>query len=61
MVAATDITVDITATATRTHGCISPEDRALVGIGDGLVRMSVGIEAAEDILADVKQALGTLS
>jgi cystathionine beta-lyase/cystathionine gamma-synthase len=43
------------------HRALSAEDRALVGIGDGLVRMSVGIESAEDILADVKQALETIA
>jgi len=31
--------------------------RARIGIGDGLVRLSVGIEALEDILSDLEQAL----
>jgi len=47
--------------AHSSHRALTSEERATVGIGDGLVRMSVGIEAAEDILADVKQALETIS
>jgi cystathionine beta-lyase/cystathionine gamma-synthase len=39
---------------------LSPQERARIGIGDGLVRMSVGIEAAEDILSDLEQALDTI-
>jgi len=44
--------------ATTTHQRLSPEDRAAVGITDGLVRISVGIEDVEDIKADLAQALG---
>jgi cystathionine gamma-synthase/methionine-gamma-lyase len=44
--------------AHSSHRALSPEERARIGIGDGLVRMSVGIEAVEDILADLEQALG---
>lgn len=40
-----------------THRGLSPEERAALGIGDGLVRMSVGIEDAEDIVADLDAAL----
>lgn len=47
--------------AHSSHRALTPEERAAVGIGDGLVRMSVGIEAAEDILADITQALKTTS
>lgn len=43
------------------HRTLTAEDRERVGIGDGLVRMSVGIEAAEDILADLRQALAAAS
>ena len=43
--------------AHASHRTLSPEERALVGIGAGLVRMSVGIEAVEDLLADLEQAL----
>jgi cystathionine beta-lyase/cystathionine gamma-synthase len=40
-----------------THASIPPEVRARIGITDGLVRISVGIEDAEDIIADLDQAL----
>src|ERR1700719_3869376 len=40
------------------HRELSPKHRERMGIGDSLVRLSVGIEAAEDIIADLEQALG---
>jgi cystathionine gamma-synthase/methionine-gamma-lyase len=40
------------------HRDLSPKHRARMGIRDNLVRLSVGIEAAEDIVADLEQALG---
>jgi cystathionine gamma-synthase/methionine-gamma-lyase len=40
------------------HREISPKHRERMGIRDNLVRLSVGIEAAEDIIADLAQALG---
>ncbi|KAI7906409.1 Cys/Met metabolism PLP-dependent enzyme-domain-containing protein [Cokeromyces recurvatus] len=43
--------------AIMTHGSVSPEDRAILGITDTLVRVSVGIENQEDLIADLKQAL----
>jgi len=43
--------------AMSSHRALSPAERAQVGIGEGLVRLSVGIEAAEDIIADLDQAL----
>jgi len=43
--------------ASMTHRVVDPKDRAEAGITDGLVRMSVGLEAVEDILADVSLAL----
>jgi cystathionine beta-lyase/cystathionine gamma-synthase len=49
----------ITHPATMTHAAIPPEQRARIGITDGLVRISVGIEDVEDILADLDQALNT--
>jgi cystathionine beta-lyase/cystathionine gamma-synthase len=42
--------------AHSSHRAVPPEERARIGIGDGLVRMSVGIEAVEDILSDLEQA-----
>src|SRR6185437_10110288 len=43
--------------ATMTHAAIGEEGRRQLGITDGLVRISVGIEDADDILADLEQAL----
>lgn len=40
------------------HVSLSPEQRAAQGIPDGFVRLSIGIEAAEDLIADFAQALG---
>jgi O-succinylhomoserine sulfhydrylase len=48
----------ITHPATTTHMRIGAEERAKLGIGDGTVRISVGLEDAEDIIADLQQALG---
>jgi cystathionine gamma-synthase/methionine-gamma-lyase len=44
--------------AMASHRDLSPKHRERLGIRDNLVRMSVGIEAIEDILADLNQALG---
>ena len=43
--------------ATTTHAALSDEDRAKVGITEGLVRLSVGIEDKDDLVADLEQAL----
>jgi cystathionine gamma-synthase len=43
--------------ATMTHAAMSAEARANAGIGDGLIRLSVGIENADDLLADISDAL----
>jgi len=40
-----------------THASIPPEIRERVGITEGLVRLSIGIEDVEDIIADLDQAL----
>lgn len=40
------------------HRDLSPEQRAERGIGEGMVRLSIGIEEASDIIADLEQALG---
>lgn len=47
----------ITHPATTTHGRITEEERRKAGIGDGLVRLSVGLEDVEDLIADLDQAL----
>ena len=44
--------------ALMTHGSVPPEVRASLGIGDSLVRLSVGIEDAGDLIADLAAALG---
>ena len=44
--------------ATSSHRALTAEERAAIGITEGLVRLSVGIEDAEDIIADLDQALG---
>lgn len=46
--------------AVSTHRSLTPEERADVGIGDGLVRLSVGIEDASDLRADLEQALAAV-
>ncbi len=43
--------------ATMTHSDFSPEDKALYGITDSLVRVSIGVENHADLIADIKQAL----
>lgn len=52
-------TVDtlISHPASMSHGAMHPEDRIKAGVTDGLIRMSVGIEDAEDIIRDLEQAL----
>ncbi len=47
----------VTHPASTTHGRLSEEDRLEVGITDGLVRVSVGLENIDDIIKDLKQAL----
>ncbi|WP_434030309.1 O-succinylhomoserine (thiol)-lyase [[Pseudomonas] boreopolis] len=43
--------------ASMTHAAMTPEARAKAGISDGLLRLSVGIEAAEDLVADLQAGL----
>ena len=47
--------------ASMTHAGLSPEERRAAGFSDGLVRYSVGIEDAEDLIADLRQALDAVS
>lgn len=46
--------------ATMTHAAIPPDERARVGITDGLVRLSVGLEDSRDLIDDLERALGQL-
>jgi cystathionine beta-lyase/cystathionine gamma-synthase len=51
----------VTHPASMTAANISPGERAGMGIGDGLVRMSIGLEHPDDVVADVARALATLT
>ena len=46
--------------ASMTHASVPPEERRKVGITDGLVRLSVGIENVVDLMADLDQAMGRI-
>jgi cystathionine beta-lyase/cystathionine gamma-synthase len=48
----------ITRPATTSHSGMAPEDRRRLGIADGLIRLSVGVESTADLIADLEQALG---
>jgi O-succinylhomoserine sulfhydrylase len=48
----------ITHPETTTHHRLTPEERAALGIGSGLVRLSVGLEDVEDLMEDLGTALG---
>ncbi len=52
-----DTKTTITHPATTTHGRISPEARAAAGIGEGLLRLAVGLEAVEDLKEDLARGL----
>jgi len=52
-----DLRTLATHPAATTHASMPPEQRALAGITDGLLRLSVGIESPEDLWADLDQAL----
>jgi cystathionine gamma-lyase len=43
--------------AIMTHASVPPEERAKLGISDTLIRLSVGIEAVDDLIEDLDQAL----
>ena len=50
----------VTQPSISTHSKLSVEDRLAVGITDGLIRISVGLEHIDDIIGDIKQALDKL-
>ncbi len=50
----------VTHSVTMTHADMPREERLAAGITDGLVRLSAGLEAAEDLIADLKQALDSI-
>jgi O-succinylhomoserine sulfhydrylase len=55
-----DAKTTITHPATTTHGRITPEQRQLAGISDGLIRISVGLEEVEDLQADLERGFKQL-
>jgi cystathionine beta-lyase/cystathionine gamma-synthase len=50
----------LTRPSATSHSGMSARDREKLGITDGLIRLSVGIEAAEDLIQDFRQALDTV-
>lgn len=55
-----DTKTTITHPASTTHGRISPEARAAAGIDEGLLRIAVGLEAVEDLQADLERGLSLI-
>jgi len=55
-----DAKTTITHPASTTHGRLSAEQRAAAGIGEGLVRVAAGLEAPDDIRADLARGLDAL-
>jgi O-succinylhomoserine sulfhydrylase len=53
-----DVKTTITHPGTTTHGRLTPEARAAAGIGEGLIRLAVGLEGVEDLTADLARGLG---
>jgi O-succinylhomoserine sulfhydrylase len=47
----------ITHPATTTHHAMGPEGRAAIGLGDGVIRLSVGLESTDDLITDLDRAL----
>lgn len=52
-----DVRTLVAHPASTTHASMPPDDRARAGVADGLLRLSVGIEAERDVWADLEQAL----
>lgn len=46
--------------ASMTHASVPTDERAKIGLSDGLVRLSVGLESAQDLIADLQQALAAV-
>ena len=55
-----DTKTTITHPASTTHGRITPEARAAAGIGEGLLRIAVGLESAIDLQADLERGLALI-
>ncbi|MGR2737535.1 O-succinylhomoserine sulfhydrylase [Billgrantia sp. Q4P2] len=56
-----DVKTTITHPATTTHGRLSQPQKEAAGIGEGLIRVAVGLEALDDIRADLARGLDALS
>ena len=56
-----DVRTTITHPATTTHGRLDPEVRRAAGIGDGLIRVAVGLESPEDLEADLARGIAALA
>jgi len=52
-----DVKTTITHPATTTHGRVSEEIKAQTGISEGLIRVAVGLESIDDIIADIERGL----
>src|SRR5256885_7651728 len=55
-----DVFTSVLHPATASHRDLSPARQRELGISDGLIRISVGIESADDIIADIRRALSVL-
>ena len=53
-----DVFTSVLHPATASHRDLTPARRLELGINDGLIRISVGIESVDDLMADIQQALG---
>ena len=51
----------ITHPATTTHGRLTPEQRQMTGISDGLIRLAVGLEDVNDLRADLERGFDSLA
>jgi methionine-gamma-lyase len=52
-----DVASLVSHPASTSHVYLTPEERATIGVSDGLLRLSVGLESADDLIADLEQAL----
>ncbi|KZY70531.1 O-succinylhomoserine sulfhydrylase [Oleiphilus sp. HI0067] len=55
-----DAKTTITHPATTTHGRLSDEEKARAGITENLIRVSVGLESADDVIADLEKGLASI-
>jgi O-succinylhomoserine sulfhydrylase len=55
-----DVRTTITHPASTTHGRVGPEARRAAGVGEGLIRLAVGAEDPDDLIADLAGALAAM-